>query len=373
MKSPVSKMASAAILAAAFAFSLQAADKPADKSAKTAPAAEPAKTVEKKQITVEEKFAFLPDVVAEVGGKKITKQDFLNEVKPQIPPGALSQIPADKTKEVARKMVEGLVDKMVILQLVAKSGIKPTPELVKAEFDKMLKTLSPEQLDMFKKQIEFQGKTIDAYKEELSKDKNAQEGLAINRWIETNISAKVKVADADIEKYYRDNQSQFKTKETISASHILIAVKPQEVAGADAAAKKKAEADADAAAKKKASDILAQLKQGADFEKLAAEFSDCPSGKSSKGSLGEFSQDGQMVKEFEDAAFKLQVGQMSDLVKTQFGYHIIKVTAKKPAGTVELDKVKPFIKDTLSGKAVDAELQKALQAEKDALKVKINA
>jgi peptidyl-prolyl cis-trans isomerase C len=369
MKSLAIKTASAAALAAAFTFGLQAADKavPAPAPAKDAP-----KAAEAKQLTVEEKFAFLPDTVAEVGTTKISKQEFLNEVKPQIPQGALSQIPEDKTKEVAKKMVEGMVDKMVILKLVAKDGIKPSPELVKEEFDKMVKNLTPEQLDMFKKQIEFQGKTLDAYKEELAKDKNAQEGLAINRWIETNISSKVKVSDAEIEKYYRDNQAQFKTQDSITASHILIAPKVKEVAGEDAAAKKKAEADADAVAKKKAEDILAKLKQGADFEKLAEENSDCPSGKSAKGSLGEFSKDGQMVKEFEDAAFKLQPGQTSDLVKTQFGYHIIKVTARKPAGFVELDKVKPFIKDTLSGKAVDEALQKALQAEKDALKVKIN-
>ncbi len=363
MKSSLEKTASrlaAAAAASAMAFSVQAADAPAAPApAPAAPAPAVAVDAQKapKIVTVEEKFAFLPEIIAEVGDRKVTRQDFFNDIKTQIPQGMLAEIPEDRTKELSKRMVDGMVDKIVLLKLVEKDGIKPSPELVKEEFDKMVKSLSPDKLEMFKKQLTEQGKTLDSYKEDLAKDKNAQEGLSINRWIETKIVPKAAVSDADVEKYYRENQDQFKTPESVTASHILVAVNKDRD---------------DAAAKKKAGDILAQLKQGGDFEKTAEAESDCPSGKGAKGSLGEFAHDGRMVKEFEDAAFSLAPGQMSELVKTQFGYHIIKVSAKKPAAYVELDKVKQPIKDNLSGKAVDDAIKDAIQKEKDALKVKVN-
>ncbi len=364
------KTVSAAVLATALSASVIAADQQTKKAAPPAPAPAQAQAPD---VSPEQKFAFLPDVVASIGDAKITKKDFIADISSQIPPGALASLPDDKAKDIAHRMVEGMLDKKILLALVEKDGVKPSPALVKEEFDKMVKGLSPEQAKMFNSQLQMQGKTMDAYKEDLSKDKNAQEGLSINRWIETKILPQVKVSDADIEKSYRDNQDKFKTKESVTASHILVSPKTAELpANADAAAKKKAEDAADAAAKKKAEDILAKLKQGEDFGKLAEQYSDCPSGKSAKGSLGEFSQDGQMVKEFEDAAFKLKPGQTSGLVKTQFGYHIIKVTDKKPAGFVALDKVKPVIKENLTAKAVDEKLKAVLAKAKEDMKAKID-
>jgi len=353
------RAAAAAAAASAAILSAQAADAPAPApapAAPAAPAAAPALPAPAKPVTLEEKFSFLPEQLAEIGDRKISKKDFLEEIKPQIPAGMIAEIPEDRIKELSKRMIEGMVDKIVLLKLVEKDGIKPSSDIVKAEFDKMVSSLPPEKSEAFKKQLTEQGKTLEAYKEELSKDKNAQEGLAINKWIESKIVPSAKVSDADVEKYYREHQDQFKTPETVTASHILVATKDRP----------------DADAKKKAEDILSQLKQGKDFEKIAEAESDCPSGKSAKGSLGEFAHDGRMVKEFEDAAFALEPGQMSGLVKTQFGYHIIKVSSKKPASYVELDKVKQMIKDNLSGKAVDDALKDAIQKEKDALKVKIN-
>lgn len=102
--------------------------------------------------------------------------------------------------------------------------------------------------------------------------------------------------------------------EKVEASHILLAYK-----GAERSKAERSEEEA----KKLAAELLAKIKAGESFEKIAEENSDCPSGKSKKGSLGEFGR-GMMAKEFEETSFSLQPGQISDVVKTAFGYHIIR-------------------------------------------------
>ncbi|GAB4284082.1 MAG: hypothetical protein Kow0029_30510 [Candidatus Rifleibacteriota bacterium] len=108
--------------------------------------------------------------------------------------------------------------------------------------------------------------------------------------------------------------SEISNPEKVSASHILIAYK-----GAERSKATRSENEA----KKLAEDLLARIKKGEDFGKLAEEYSDCPSGKSAKGSLGEFKH-GVMAKEFEKTAFALKAGEISDVIKTPFGYHIIR-------------------------------------------------
>lgn len=102
--------------------------------------------------------------------------------------------------------------------------------------------------------------------------------------------------------------------EQVAASHILLAFKGAE--------RSKATRD-EKEAKKLADEFLAKIRKGEDFGKLAAEHSDCPSGKSKNGSLGEFKH-GVMAKEFENTAFSLKVGEISGVIKTPFGYHIIR-------------------------------------------------
>ncbi len=123
---------------------------------------------------------------------------------------------------------------------------------------------------------------------------------------------KPQVSDAEIQTYYDAHKAQYDVKEQVKARHILIAV-PQ---GADA--------KTDAAAKSKAEGVLAQIKAGGNFVELAKANSDDPGSKDTGGELGVFTR-GKMVPAFEKAAFALQAGQTSDLVKTDFGYHIIQV------------------------------------------------
>lgn len=356
MKHRTIARATALTATAAFMYAgvstLSAADAPAAKAA-AKPAAKaqpaPAKPAPK---TLEEAFAFLPDTVAEVGSKKITKKDFLKQLG-NVPVEYIAQLPPEMLKPQAQQMINAMAEMELLLELAGKAGIQPTREMLLAELDNEFKKMPKDQRDLFEKQLKLQGKTFEDVKKQMLEMPNALNGFAIQKFVKEKITPGIKISDADIEKFYRENPDNFKMPEVISASHILISTMP------DANAKQKPDAAAlkkkDQEAKAKAEKILAQLKQGADFGALAEKESACPSGKN-KGKLGEFPR-GQMVPEFEAAAFALsRKGEISGVVKTQFGYHIIRLDEKKPARVMPLADVKESIRQKLQGEA----LQKAV-------------
>jgi len=155
------------------------------------------------------------------------------------------------------------------------------------------------------------------------------------------LRARATVTGQQIERTYNDNIQQYSTPEQVRASHILL----------------KTEGKDDAAVKKQAEELLAQIKKGASFEELAKKSSqDEPS--AAKGGDLDFFNKGQMVPEFDKTAFSLQPGQMSDLVKTSYGYHIIKVTDRRAASVKTLEEVRPQIEDQLKYEQAAAAAQK---------------
>jgi peptidyl-prolyl cis-trans isomerase D len=146
------------------------------------------------------------------------------------------------------------------------------------------------------------------------------------------------VTNQQVEQYYQGHQKDFQVPEEVKVRHILIKVPD------------KADAKTDAAAKEKAEALLKQIKGGADFAALAKANSDDPGSKEQGGELGMI-QRGVTVPPFEKAAFSLQPGQISDVIKTQFGYHILKVEEKQTAHLKPLDEVKAQIVATLTRQA----------------------
>jgi peptidyl-prolyl cis-trans isomerase D len=142
------------------------------------------------------------------------------------------------------------------------------------------------------------------------------------------------VTDAQVQQYYEQHIKDYQVDEQVKVRHILIAVNSQDP-------------KADAAAKAKAQNILDQLHHGADFAKLAKEYSDDPGSKSQGGELG-WIKHGVTVPEFDQTAFSLQPGQISGLVRTKYGYHIIQTEDKQAAHTRPLDEVKAEITATLT-------------------------
>jgi peptidyl-prolyl cis-trans isomerase D len=155
------------------------------------------------------------------------------------------------------------------------------------------------------------------------------------------IRQRTAISPQDIQKYYEDNRQQYSSPEQVQASHILL----------------KTEGKDDAAVKKQAEDLLAQVKGGADFAALAKKSSEDEVSAAKGGDLGFFDR-GAMVKEFDDVAFALPPGQISDLVKSQFGYHIIKGGEKKPATESSVDQVRTQIEDTLKSERAQQEAER---------------
>ena len=168
---------------------------------------------------------------------------------------------------------------------------------------------------------------------------------------------KPQISDADVQAYYNAHQATYQVKDQVKARHILISVP----AGADA--------KTDAAAKAKADDLLKQIKAGGDFAALAKANSDDPGSKVQGGELP-FMQPGQTVPEFDKALFSLQPGQTSDVIKTQFGYHIIQVEQHDRAHLKPVSEVKAEIAPILEQQKAGAAQQSfandlAAQVKKD--------
>ena len=157
------------------------------------------------------------------------------------------------------------------------------------------------------------------------------------------LRAKATVTGQQIERTYNENAERYSTPEQVRASHILI--------------KSSGAAEEDATAKKKAEDLLAKVKAGGDFAELAKKNSDDP-GSAAKGGDLDFFGRGRMVPEFDKVAFELKPGQISDLVKSQFGYHIIKVTEKRAATSKTLAEVRGQIEDQLKYEQAQTAAQK---------------
>jgi peptidyl-prolyl cis-trans isomerase D len=161
----------------------------------------------------------------------------------------------------------------------------------------------------------------------------------------------VSVSDREVERYYQQNSSRYETGDQLAASHILFKTGPDTD---EEAVRKKAEA------------VLAQAKAGADFAELARQHSEDTSAENG-GDLGLFGR-GQMVPEFEAAAFALQEGQMSDLVRSSYGFHIIKLNGREAAFIRPLDSVRDEIRNTITQEKARDKMEKAVDSAAEKLR-----
>jgi len=206
-----------------------------------------------------------------------------------------------ETPQGRKEMLDTMVIRELILQQAAKDGLDKGPEI-------------EEKLQDMKKR------------------------LIVEAFLKKKVEADSQVSDAELTKFYEQNKEKFKTGEQLKASHILVKTE------------------------KEAKDILSQLKAGASFEELAKK-SSVDSSAAKGGDLGWFGK-GSMVPAFEKAALGLKEGQVSDVVKSDFGYHIIKLTGKRPAGVRPFDEVKDQIKAAI----MPSKQQEIFQKIKDELK-----
>jgi peptidyl-prolyl cis-trans isomerase C len=269
--------------------------------------------------------AQLPDVVARVNGESVTKADFERAVA-ALEGRAGGPVPAEQRDQIFRNVLDQIVAYKLLVQETQARKVNASDEEVNARLQQIQSQFQSE--EEFKKMIAARNTTLDQLRSD------AQQDIAVQKMIDAEIAPKISVKPEQLTDFYTKNPDQFKQPERVHASHILIGV-PR---GADAAAKAQAHA--------KAEQILKDVKAGKDFAALAKEHSQDPGSAVNGGDLG-FFQQGQMVGPFNDAAFSLASGAVSDLVETEFGFHIIKVTEKQAARTVPLDEIKPRLEQFL--------------------------
>jgi peptidyl-prolyl cis-trans isomerase C len=258
------------------------------------------------------------------------KQAVQEEYGPQLQKLA-AQSP-DLAAQQEKLIMQNMTNKMVIEHLLEKeakqAGIDVTPEQVVAEISKKLGEAKPPQtLESYKQMYEAQGGNFEVFKAGWAKQ------MKYVKLLELKDPNSLVVNDASVKDYYDKNPEEFQIPEQVRASHILVSTEPTDPNADPNQVKAKA--------KEKAEGVLKQVKEGGDFAALAKENSACPSAAQG-GDLGKFGR-GQMVKPFEDAAFSLKVGEVSDVVETQFGYHIIKVTEHQDPNTITFEQAKDRI------------------------------
>lgn len=266
---------------------------------------------------------------AKVNGAVITNAQVEQAVKTLMERFG-GQLPAEQMagiKPILRKQaLESLINQQLLVQEADREVIQPDEKKIDAQM-KDIAGRVPEGTS-FKELLASMRITEAQLRQDIGRD------LKIEALLDKKVPQTQKASDKEIKEFYRDNPEEFKTPERVKASHILIKVEPGD--SADERAKKKL----------KAEELRGRIKKGEDFAKLAQENSECPS-KSQGGDLGYFAR-GSMVKPFEDAAFGMKAGQISDVVETQFGYHVIKVTGREEAGVTTFEKAKDKVAEFLN-------------------------
>lgn len=321
--------------------------------------AEPAIVVDPGVGALVEKMADPQAVVVTVNGQKIIESQVASEVEKRVQ-ARLKMIPAgmevpqdriDFLRNQTRMQVsEMLVDKMLIEMALKEKNITITPE----QADAGMKKFAEENgitLEQMTEQITRSGMTLEDVREQfLTREK-------IEALLTTEIG-EGKVSEEEARTYYDENMQQFSQPEMVTASHILLKTQ-------DKTEEEKAEI------RKQMEGILSRAQAGEDFAALAKEYSEDP-GSKDRGGEYTFPR-GQMVKPFEDAAFGQEDGRISPIVETQFGYHIIKTTAHKAAGTQSFEEVKEQLMEQLGDQKKATAWQAFQKQMRDSAKIEWSA
>lgn len=285
-----------------------------------------------------------------VNGQVITEAEvareqsmFMQRLGGRLNPQQLQSMKAT----IRGQVVDSIINRTLLMQAAENEGIEVSEKEIAAKTDQIKNKFDSE--EAFVENLKKNGMTMKEILEEVEK------ALKVEALIEKQTAHVKKVSDEDVEKFYNSNIDRFKQPERIRASHVLVKTEAEDTEQTKREKRQKIEK------------IHMDLKQGGDFATIASRYSDCPS-KARGGDLGFFSR-GQMVKPFEDAAFALEPGEISGVVETQFGYHIIRVNERKPARTIPLDEVREDVAVRLNGIEKQKDIGKYISGLRDAAKI----
>lgn len=288
----------------------------------------------------EELFDFLPPIVAMYNDREITSQS----VKESIPAGLLRRLARGQTpdegqlRDIALNITQQLINEQILIAASRAAGYDPDPEAVKRKIDAIEERAGPEKFDAG---LRHQGITRDELYERVRRT------MSVNSWIQNALLADIDISEDALRELYQAKQQQLRTPERVSLSHILFRTPP------DAREAEQEEA------RTKAEKVLEHIRNGADFEQLAREHSDCDS-SSEGGKIGTVRR-GESVPPFETAAFSLADGEVSDVVKTQYGYHLIKVHGHHEPEAISFERARPKLQHALQHAALQEALEKVIE------------
>jgi peptidyl-prolyl cis-trans isomerase C len=299
----------------------------------------------------EEKKLQTADKAAVVNGAPIDRSELEGEVlkiqKTLL--GFGKPLTCGQVASIQTEVLESLIRREILYQESKKSGIKVDQDAVTGEMDALRKQFFT--TAEYKNELMRRGLTEDTLRSRL------EQNLTVQQYVERQFASKVVVSDNDMVSYYESHLEIFKQPLQVAASHILIQTDP------------KWEESRKQEARRKAEQILKSLKKGQDFAALAREQSDGPT-RTSGGDLG-YIKMGQLDKPLENAVFSLKPGEISDVVETSYGFHLFKVTDRKPETVLAYEKVKEKIRQFLRDEKAkqEADLRAKSLREKAAVEI----
>jgi peptidyl-prolyl cis-trans isomerase C len=257
-----------------------------------------------------------------------------------------ASMPPQQAAMMRQQMESRFVNRFVDQTILTAEADKQAEKVTDADIDKMIAEIrgSLQPGTTLEGILKERSMTIEKLRTDIGED------LHIRKLLEKQAEKAPAATDAEVAAFYEENKARFATKESVHARHILLKLDPTVDDAAKAA--KKAEIEG----------YHKQLVDGsADFAKLAAEHSDCPSGKAKGGDLGTFGR-GQMVPAFDAAAFAQDVVAIGPVIETTFGYHIVQVLERTKPGETAFEDVKEEITERLSGQGKQAAVEAYLTA-----------
>ncbi|MFL6203497.1 MAG: peptidylprolyl isomerase [Thermoanaerobaculia bacterium] len=297
----------------------------------------------------------MPDVVAKVNGKDITKDALLTQARlmqQQFAQASRGQQVPPMNDAFYKQILDSMIAQELLLKDAKDQGVAVSDAELKPQLA-ALRGRFPDEAT-FKKALEQEGLTEKQLQEKLRQE------AVIQKYVGAKVFGDVAVTDQAAREFYDKNQDKMQRPERVHLRHILIGVK----AGAPEADKKKAQ--------EKAEDLLEKLKDGEDFAKLAAENSDDAGSKVRGGDLSWISRGQPMPPPFEQAAFALaRPNDLSGVVETQFGFHIIQLVERQAASAVPFEEARPRITQMLQQKQAAERLKARVEDLKKKGKVEV--
>ncbi len=277
-------------------------------------------------------------IVAIVNGYEITDFEYQNELK-----NLLEELNTDIIDHsVKLKAINHLIDAYLLLESAQKSNVQITEdELENKLLDIMLNYPSEEK---FKEMLSQNNINYQILKKKINNE------LLIKKFVKVRFKTTNKISDEKLKEIYEENKESFLIQEKVRASHILVEGNTPE-------------------SLKKIVEIKNRINSKEQFMQEAAKCSDCPS-KCNYGDLGYFER-GKMVKEFEDVAFSLEIGEISQPVRTRFGYHLIMVTDKKRSKIAPFESVKDALANRLAQIEAELNLLQFIKEQREKAEIKI--